>query len=323
MPGTLPPPVPTTPTHRRTIAAVLPVLTALVIVASALIPVGAAADKPDPKPAAKPDAKPAELDALLKTFVDELVDITPGQGKFPAEFIRGDDAGPASTKPAGKVALRHAFRIAKYEVPQNLWEAVTGKNPSRWKGPRNSAEMFGHDESVAFCRRMTELLRERKMIAADEEVRLPSEAEWEYCCRAGTKTAYGFGDAAGDLGEYCWFNGNAAGNDPPVGAKRPNAWGLYDMHGYLWEWCADAWHPTHEGAPADGSPRLAAKTEPSTGGDPKDVKTAKAAGKPRFTVRGGAWTSKAEECTSAFRTGLPVDHKGADVGLRCVVAKSK
>ena len=84
-------------------------------------------------------------------------------------------------------------------------------------------------------------------------MRLPSEAEWEYAARAGTATRYSFGDDSDMLGDYASFAGNAAGNDPAVGAKRPNGWQLYDMHGYLWEWCRDTWHASYQDAPADGS----------------------------------------------------------------------
>ena len=106
-------------------------------------------------------------------------------------------------KPAHDVALKHRFAIAKYEVPQNLYEAVMGANPSKWKGPRNSVEMFSWQDSREFCQKITDLLRAEKLLVDDEIIRLPSEAEWEYCCRAGTTTAYSFGDVAtkdGDAG---------------------------------------------------------------------------------------------------------------------------
>lgn len=191
--------------------------------------------------------------------------------------------------------MRESFRMNKYEVPQNLYQAVIGVNPSRWGGPRNSVEMVDHAEAKAFCEKVTGLLRDRKLIGADESVRLPTEAEWEYCCRAGSKTAYSFGDDAEKLTDYGWYTGNAAGNDPPVGAREPNDWGFYDMHGYLWEWLADSEPQTPADRPAD----------------PKKERV----------VRGGAWTSTAQECRSDSRKLLPADTRGPDIGLRCVLTR--
>lgn len=250
---------------------------------------------------------------LLKTFHEEFVAITPGQGKFPKSFQMGSKAGTTTEQPVHEVTFGYSFAIAKYEVPQNLYEAVMGINPSKWKGPRNSVEMMTFAQAQEFCRKITSLLREAKLIAADDEIRLPSEAEWEYCCRAGTNTRYSFGDEAikpGDvepkasvLDEYAWHTGNAAGNDPPVGAKKPNAWGLYDMHGYLWEFVTDTWHDDYAQAPNDGSARAS------------DDATA-----PRV-LRSGSWKDKHPLLTSTARRKIDAKEVGDEIGLRCVKAK--
>jgi formylglycine-generating enzyme required for sulfatase activity len=259
-----------------------------------LILAGGARELPSPPS----PAPPQEVPKTLKVFREEFVPITPGKDGFPASFeMGGKGAGPVHT-----VTFKHAFLVAKHEIPQNLWEDVMGKNPSRWKGPRNSVEMLSFEEAVDFCRKATEKLRAAKLIGEDQVVRLPSEAEWEYVARAGTTTAYSFGDDVKDLDAHAWHTGNAAGNDPPVGAKKPNPWKLYDVHGYLWEWCADAWHDTYEGAPADGS----AWTE---GGDPR-----------RRVLRSGSWKDKAEQLTSFHRRAAEAGLKDDAVGLRCVLA---
>lgn len=250
--------------------------------------------------AAEPTAEQREL---LKTFRSEFIAVTPGEGKFPKSFRMGGVAGaPANELPAREVTFTTPFQIAKYEVPQNLWQAVMGGNPSKWKGPRNSAEMFTWDESVEFCVKATELMRAAKLIEKDEVIRLPSEAEWEYVARAGTTTAYSFGDDAQKLGEFGWFTGNAAGNDPPVGAKKPNAWGLYDMHGYLWEWCADTWHDSYDGAPADGSA------------------WGRGTDSPQRVLRSGSWKDKADALRSSYRRAADKSLKDDAVGLRCVLS---
>jgi formylglycine-generating enzyme required for sulfatase activity len=251
-------------------------------------------------PASAP-APPAAAEGLLKRFAAEFVVLTPGTGKYPASFVMGSADGPASERPAHPVRFHGPFAMGKYEVTQELYQALMGGNPSRWKGPRNSVEMVSWPEANAFCRKATEALRQLQLLAAADAIRLPSEAEWEYACRGGTTTRYSFGDAADELTHYAWFTGNAKGNDPPVGAKRPNPWSMYDMHGYVWEWCADAWHPDYEGAPGDGSARSGAARADRV-------------------VRGGAWTATAPQCRSAAREHRAPDTRSADVGFRCVRA---
>ncbi len=250
--------------------------------------------------------------ALLKTFVSELVEITPGRGKFPRSFQMGSAAGPQAERPVHRVEFAYEFAISKYEVPQNLYESVMGANPSRWIGPRNSVERMSWTDANDFCRRMTQLLRDAGLIEAQEEIRLPSEAEWEYCCRAGTTAAYSFGERAqaeGDrdkqasiLDNYGWHTGNAAGNDPPVGALKPNPWGLYDMHGYLWEFVADGWHVDYTGAPIDGSPW-----------PPKEQGRARVA-------RSGSWRETHDRLRSTSRFQIAPGFRRDDVGFRCVRA---
>ncbi len=224
------------------------------------------------------DPTPQQLE-VLKVFREEFVAITPGDGKFPRMFQAGAGA---------RVERKEPFFIAKYEVPQNLWETVMGSNPSRWKGKRNSVEMLSLDEARQFCAKATELMQQAGLIAKDQRIRLPSEMEWEYAARAGTKTKYSFGDDAKLLDEYAWHTGNAAGNDPAVGAKKPNPWGLYDVHGYLAEWTEDA------------------------SGNPDEMASER-------VVRGGSWKDKAEDLASSAGRRVPATLRDDAVGLRCVL----
>ncbi|CCI23208.1 Serine/threonine protein kinase (fragment) [Microcystis aeruginosa PCC 9808] len=130
--------------------------------------------------------------------------------------------------------------------------------------------------------------------------RLPTEAEWEYACRAGTTTRFYFGDNANQLGDYAWYGGNSQQTTHPVGQKRPNAWGLYDMSGNVWEWCEDNWHDNYIGAPTDGSAWLT---------NDNDYQI----------VRGGSWYDYPSFCRSAFRDDVNRrDGSGLSVGFRVV-----
>jgi formylglycine-generating enzyme required for sulfatase activity len=124
------------------------------------------------------------------------------------------------------------FAIGKYPVTQEQYQAVMENNPSHFQGnPQNPVESVSYDDAQAFCEKLGQI--------TGKIYRLPTEAEWESACRAGTTTKYYFGDDANQLEDYAWYSGNSEGTTHPVGLKLPNAWGLYDIYGNVWEWCID------------------------------------------------------------------------------------
>jgi fructan beta-fructosidase len=156
-----------------------------------------------------------------------------------------------------KVNITKPFYMGKYEVTQEQWEKIIGGNPSQIKGGTNPVENVSWDDCQQFLDKLN-----AKAGGKGGKFVLPTEAQWEYACRAGTTTKYHFGDDAGKLGEYAWFVANAAWKAHPVGVKKPNNWGLCDMHGNVWEWCQD-WHRpfsaeevTDPGGPASGFSRV-------------------------------------------------------------------
>lgn len=190
----------------------------------------------------------------------ELVWISPGT------FLMGSNDAEVE-RPIHRVRITKGFWMGKYEVTQAQWEAVMGSNTSRIKGSDYPVENLGWDEAMEFC----------KKIGA----RLPTEAEWEYACRAGTTTRYYTGDRDSDLDRAGWYMDNSGKNPRPVGQKAPNAFELYDIHGNVWEWCAD-W---------------AGRTYPS-GEESNPV--GPSSGQHRVT-RGGSNDHIASHCRSAFR----------------------
>ena len=189
-----------------------------------------------------------------------------------------------------RVTLSQPFYLGKYEVTQGQWEAVMGSNPAAFSacGPMCPVEEVSWADAQAFIA----TLNRREGV---ETYRLPTEAEWEYAARAGTQTAYHFGDAASQLGTYAWYWDNSNRRTHPVGQKRPNAWGLYDMHGNVWEWTADWYGPYPAGSVTD--PR-----GPSTG-------TSR-------VHRGGSWRNIAPNCQVANRSGWPAGDGFNGLGFR-------
>jgi formylglycine-generating enzyme required for sulfatase activity len=152
-------------------------------------------------------------------------------------------------KPQHRVAISRSFSLGAYPVTQEEYQRVMGQNPSEFEGSgRLPVEMATWFDAVTFCNRLSEAEKRTPFykvtdlevsIRGGDGYRLPTEAEWEYACRAGTTTRYSFGDDDDQLAEYTWYHGNSGGQTHPVGQKPPNTWGLYDMHGNVWEWCWD------------------------------------------------------------------------------------
>ncbi|MBN2271052.1 MAG: formylglycine-generating enzyme family protein [Sedimentisphaerales bacterium] len=224
-------------------------------------------------------------------------------------FTMGDEKEPDATPHEVVVS---AFYIDKYLVTQAQYQKVTGKNPSRWKAAENPVEQVRWSDAVRYCNARSRLedlqpcydLQTWECNFDANGYRLPTEAEWEYACRAGAGTAYCFGDSPSQLKDFAWFKDNSASKPHPVAQKKPNPWGLYDMHGNVWEWCNDFYNVDYY----QESPRENPKG-PKTG----DTKV----------VRGGAWKFSADSCRSAYRYNEDPGYVdacfGYDIyGFRCV-----
>ena len=200
-------------------------------------------------------------------------------------------------RPKHEVTITKPFYLGKYEVTQEQWEAVMGANPSDNTAPKNPVENVSWDDCQAFLAKLNEQ-------SGDPRRRfcLPTEAQWEYACRAGSATKYSFGDDDAELGEHAWCADNSGGVPHPVGEKLPNAWGLHDMLGNVWEWCAD-WYeydycevvlledPT---GPPSGNARL---------------------------YRGGGCYLRPADVRPVNRFGEPPDKRRADLGLRVALVE--
>ena len=223
----------------------------------------------------------------------------------------------ADESPQHRVTLKHDFWLGIHPVTQKQYEAVTGANPSEFKGPNRPVEKVSWEDAVSFCEKLTDQAVAAGVVPDGYAFRLPSEAEWEYCCRAGTETATAFGDSLSS--EQANFNGNhpygGAKKGPylerssDVGSYNPNAWGLYDMHGNVREWCPDAAERDENGN---------VKTDTYVDGvvDPLCK-----VGRLRVN-RGGSWNRDGRDCRSAYRHAhVPGDRRDI-LGFRVCLARS-
>jgi formylglycine-generating enzyme required for sulfatase activity len=200
-------------------------------------------------PAVEPmrgDYSPSQRDASSRYGVPATMEFDVGPGVTmkmilipPGKFTKGEGAN------RHEVTISKPLLMGVTEVTQEQYQAVMGTNPSWYKGATNPVDGVSWNDATEFCKKLSE--------KTHQIVRLPTDAEWEYACRAGAQTAYSFGDDPSALGDYAWTYGNSGWATHPVGQKKPNAWGLYDMHGNLWEWCADWFGEDPKGAVTDPS----------------------------------------------------------------------
>jgi uncharacterized protein (TIGR02996 family) len=212
-------------------------------------------------------------------------------GATPGEEWMDDDETPRRI-----VRLTRGFWLGTHPVTQSQWRAVMGDEPHRNRGEQRPAEMVSHDDAVEFCSRLTNQL--------GRVVRLPTEAEWEYAARAGTTTPYcsGTGVEALRLVGWCSYSGkwDSSGGPRKVGSLRPNSWGLYDMHGNVWEWCQDRY--------AEDAYRTGPSDDPTGPPSGQDV-----------VVRGGSWRGGPWFCRSAERRAESPETRAMNIGFRVVV----
>jgi formylglycine-generating enzyme required for sulfatase activity len=216
-------------------------------------------------------------------------------GKFQMGSSEREPGHDPSEFPIHTVVIQKPFYLGRFEVTQGQWETVMKSSQAAFPGdPRRPAENMAWTDAQKFCRYASE--------KTGRKLRLPSEAEWEYACRAGSTTPWNTG---GQLAEA--VHKSAVGFKPiqpaPVGSRLPNTWGLHDMHGNVMEWCEDYFWPNHENAPANGSARTT--PPPANEGD-----------LPSRVYRGGSWRSNPQESRSAVRFAAPEDTRSDTMGFR-------
>ncbi len=232
---------------------------------------------------------------------DGMVWIQPGRfqmGSYPSELGHGPDEDPPT-----EVVITHGFWMGAYEVTQAEYLEFMGVNPSGYQGqPDLPVEKVTWNEAAAYCEKRTVHEREAGRLPPGFVYRLPTEAEWEYTCRAGSTTRFHFGDDLTDveLPSYAWFISNSDSSTHSVGKLKPNAWGLHDMHGNVWEWCQDLWQDAYPGGTATNY------AGPSEGW--------------LRVARGGSWLYDGSFCRSANRDSYGPENRCSDIGFRVVLA---
>jgi len=237
-------------------------------------------EEPQPEP-------PDPAGTIVNSIGMKLVPIPAGEFQMGSPETDGDrDANETQHR----VRITRPFLLGMYEVTQEQYERVMGSNPSHFKGdPRRPVETVSWDDATEFCRKLSE--KERITY------RLPTEAEWEYACRGGGTTKWCSGNEDSGLDNHAWYAKNSGGTTHPVGQKKANRWGLFDMHGNAQEWCQDCYEPDYYANSPPNDP-----TGPAAG--------------PYRSLRGGHWRGTARDCRSALRPYGPPFGRSIDLGFR-------
>lgn len=234
----------------------------------------------------------ADRDRLISDLGLRLIWIEPGS------FAMGSaNGGNNNERPVTQVTISQGFWLGQTEVTQAQWSAVMGSNSSTYKSADRPVETVSWNEAMEFCRKLTARERAAGRLPDGFAYTLPTEAQWEYACRAGTT-----GDYASDLDAMAWYDSNSEGKTQPVGTKQANAWDLHDMHGNVWEWCAD-WYSNYPGGNVT---------------DPKGA----ASGSGRVS-RGGSWFLEAGDCRSACRDFVEPGYRDFFLGFRLALSLSR
>jgi formylglycine-generating enzyme required for sulfatase activity/uncharacterized caspase-like protein len=281
-----------------------------------------ASKKPSESQKPSEPQKPSQVISKLVNYQETLPGgikldmVTLPAGSFMMGSPASDPDASDREKPQHEVKLK-SFSIGKYPITQEQYQAVMDDNPSHFKNkpenpveavmgdpalfknlPKNPVENVSWDDAQKFCKQLSQLTGKKYC--------LPTEAEWEYACRAGTQTRFYFGDDAAKLGDYAWYSQNSDLKTHPVGEKKPNDWGLYDMSGNVWEWCEDPRHDNYANKPEkikDNSNTIWLSS-----------------GTFFRVLRGGSWLHGSESCRSANRGWNRADVGGDDLGFRLAVS---
>ena len=240
--------------------------------------------------AEKSPETPKELTLDLGNKVTMKLALIPA-GKFLMGSAVGEKDRLRDEGPQREVIISKPFYMGVHEVTQEQYEQVMGKNPSKFKGAKNPVETVSWNDAVLFCKGLAD--------KTGKTVQLPTEAQWEYACRAGSKTRFCFGDDDSGFGGHAWYRRNSDDKTHPVGGKKPNAFGLYDMHGNVWEWCSDWW------AGSDANAKNRDPSGPDSGTD--------------RVLRGGCWINDPQFCRSASRAGGNPVGRSSNSGFRVAV----